>query len=217
MEGDDIEYVDWGNSHDLSKADTIEDRGDHEEDEEHDAYYFPDNQLTELGKGNRRPWRPWRKGVRHCSVRPYRRFHIGDLIEAPVMYPDFRYHYHVVDDSQLYLPARIVTVQGDQYTIEFSPDSMTYEWWPGRIAKGEDIELIPASGDKIQNPFDINRVTLSMDLVRPYIAGPRPVLGLQSFKPKGWDTFQGVNLRKLEKLMEQSLWGSEHANMAMEI
>ena len=132
------------------------------------------------------------------------------------MYPDFRYHYHAVDRSQLYLPARILTVQGDQYTIEFSPDSMAYEWWPGRIAKGEDIELIPESGDKIENPFDADRVTLSMDLVRPYISGPRPVLGLQSFKPTAWDTFQGVHLRRLENLMEQSLWGVDHVRVKAE-
>ncbi|KAL5113147.1 hypothetical protein ACEQ8H_008989 [Pleosporales sp. CAS-2024a] len=56
-----------------------------------------------------------------CDVRPYRCFHVGDTVEAPVMYPDFRFHYHVTDNSQLYLPARIVDVQGDQSTSK-QPD-----------------------------------------------------------------------------------------------
>ena len=73
--------------------------------------------------------------------------------------------------------------QGDQYVIEFSPDCSVYGWWPGRIAKGEEIEIIPGSGVKVKNPFDVDRVMLSMDLVRPSSAGPRPVLGVQSMKP----------------------------------
>ena len=37
------------------------------------------------------------------------------------MYLDFRFHYHATDSSQLYLTARILEVQGNQYVIEFIP------------------------------------------------------------------------------------------------
>jgi hypothetical protein len=125
------------------------------------------------------------------------------------MFPDFRYHYHVTDNSELYLPARIVDVQGDQYVIEFSPALSVHEWWPGRMPKGKPIDLVPGSGVKVENPFDFNRVTLGMDRVRPFSAGPRPVLGVQSAKPSGWSSFQGVRLCNLEDLLERSLWNND--------
>ena len=210
MDGDEIEYVDWNSSPIQLPANVIDFQDDKEEEEEDSSgFFFPEEQLNELGKGKRRLWQPWRRNIRRYDVRPYRRFHIGDSIEAPVMYPDFRYRYHTIHDSQLYIPARIVDVQGDQYLIEFSPDLLVCRWWPGRIAKGEEIELIPGSGITVKNPFDIDRVTLSMDLVRPLSIGPRPVLGVQSMKPPGWDAFQGVYLRNLEDLLKQSLWGAD--------
>lgn len=128
------------------------------------------------------------------------------------MYPDFRYHYHVTDNSQLYLPARIADVQGDQYVVEFSPAFSAHSWWPGRMPNGEQVDLVPGSDIKMENPFDFNRVTLAMDRVRPFIAGPRPVLGVQSAKPSGWTSFQGIHLSELENLLEAALWNNEHDN-----
>ncbi|PHH74477.1 hypothetical protein CDD80_3057 [Ophiocordyceps camponoti-rufipedis] len=98
-------------------------------------------------------------------VRPYRCLHVGDLVDAPVMYPDFRLHYHDIADSQLHLPARIIDVQGDQYVVEFSPALSAHEWWPGRQPKGTPIELVPNSGVTVENPHDFNRLTVSMDLI----------------------------------------------------
>ena len=216
VDGDEIEYVDWNSSPNENRANTVGSQDDKDKEEkDSDSFFFPEEQLNELGKGSRRLWRPWRRNIKRYDVRPYRRFHIGDSVEAPVMYPDFRYQYHPINDSQLYLPARIVDVQGDQYVIEFSPECSVYGWWPGRIAKGEEIELVPGSGVKVKNPFDVDRVTLSMDLVRPSSAGPRPVLGVQSAKPPGWDTFQGVHLRNLEDLLEQTLWGDDRGSMRL--
>lgn len=37
----------------------------------------------------------------------------------------------------------------------------------------------------VENPFDFNRVMVYMDRVRPFSAGPRPVLGIQSAEPSG--------------------------------
>lgn len=128
------------------------------------------------------------------------------------MYPDFRYHFHVIEHSQLYLPARIVDVQGDQYVIEFSPEFSVHTWWPGRVPYGEEIELVPGSNIKIENPFDFVRVTVAMDSVRPFIAGSRPVLGMQSTKPAGWSSFQGIHLCELEDLLEKSLWNNDGDN-----
>ena len=205
MDGDEIEYIDWVSLPEQTSINTAEAQDDDSGDrEDRVTIAFSDEQLTQLGKGTRRSWHP-RK--RMFNVRPYRCFHIGDSIEAPVMYPDFRLHYHVTDKSQLYLPARIVDVQGDQYVIEFSPALSVHEWWPGRMLKSE-VELVPGSGVKVENPFDFNnRMTLSMDLVRPFSMGPRPALGVQSVKPSGWSPFQGVHLCSLEDLLEQSLWG----------
>ncbi|KAK4675296.1 MLKL and TUDOR domains-containing protein [Podospora pseudoanserina] len=207
VDGEEIEYINWDSAPEQVPSDIIESQDDSQGDEEDSgSLFFPEKQLTQLGKGTRRLWRPWRRDLQRYDVRPYRCFHIGDSIEAPVMYPDFRYHYHVTDNSELYLPARIVDVQGDQYVIEFSPALSVHRWWPGRMPKGERIDLVPGSGIKAENPFDFNRVTVGMDRIRPFSAGPRPVLGVQSAKPSGWSSFQGVRLSNLEDLLEHSLW-----------
>lgn len=210
VDGDEFEYIDWKPpSGELQSIPSeIRDNKAGKEDDG-DSFFFPEEQLSQMGKGTRRLWRPWQRNIKRYDVRPYRCFHVGDLVEVPVMYPDFRYRYHAVDHSQLYLPARIIEVEGDQYMVEFSPDCLAYNWWPGRIAKGEGIELEPGSGVKVRNPFDVNRLTLSMDLVRPFSVGSRPVLGIQSLKPADWNAFQGVQLQNLEDLLEQSLWGDE--------
>ncbi|KAI0528263.1 hypothetical protein F5B22DRAFT_632675 [Xylaria bambusicola] len=206
VDGDEIEYIDW----DPVPTDTTEARDDSTEDEsDSGSFFFPEEQLTQLGKGRRRLWRPWRRNIMKYNVRPYRCFHIGDSVEAPVMYPDFRFHYHVTDHSQLYLPARIVGVQGDQYVIEFSPLLTVHGWWPGRMPQGKQVDIVPGSGVKVENPFDFNRVTLGMDLVRPFSMGPRPALGIQSARPSGWSSFQGVHLSGLEDLLERSLWHND--------
>ena len=80
------------------------------------------------------------------------------------------------------------------------------------MPKGKQVDLVPGSGVKVENPFDFNRVTLGMDRVRPFIAGPRPVLGVQSAKPSGWSSFQGVHLCELEDLLEGSLWNNDRDN-----
>ncbi|KAF2257677.1 hypothetical protein CC78DRAFT_201579 [Lojkania enalia] len=213
VDGDEIEFVDWDNLPKKSETNITRAQDVDEADEKDDGnLFFPEEQLTQLGKGMRRLWRPWRRNIIRYDVRPYRCFHIGDTVEAPVMYPDFRFHYHVTDNSQLYLPARIIDVQGDQYVIEFSPAFSVHGWWPGRMPKGKQIYLVPGSGVKVENPFDFHRVTLGMDRVRPFIAGPRPVLGVQSAKPSGWSLFQGLHLCELEDLFEESLWNNDRDN-----
>ncbi|KAK4101832.1 hypothetical protein N658DRAFT_530591 [Parathielavia hyrcaniae] len=210
VDGDEIEYIEWDSAPEQVPTDNAEAQDDSQGDEKDSgSLFFPDKQLTQLGKGTRRLWRPWRRNLQRYDVRPYRCFHIGDTIEAPVMYPDFRYHYHLTDNSELYLPARIVDVQGNQYVIEFSPALSVHRWWPGRMPKGEQIDLVPESGTKAENPFDFNRVTVGMDRVRPFSAGPRPVLGVQSAKPSGWSSFQGVRLCNLEDLLERGLWDND--------
>jgi hypothetical protein len=210
VDGDDIEFVDWENLPEKGKTDTTQVRNSGGADEkDDDNLFFSEEQLAQFGKGTRRLWAPWRRDIISYDVRPYRCFHIGDTIEAPVMYPDFRFHYHVTNSSQLYLPARIVDVQGDQYLIEFSPAFSVHRWWPGRMPQGEQVNLVPGSDIKIENPFDFNRVTVAMDRVRPFIAGPRPALGVQSAKPSGWSSFQGIHLCELEDLMEKSLWNND--------
>ncbi|KAI0143817.1 hypothetical protein GGR57DRAFT_518126 [Xylariaceae sp. FL1272] len=210
VDGDEIEYTDW----DIPPIHTPNMGDNHvtdEEDGDGDFCFFPEDQLTDLGKGVRRVWRSWRDNeCRFHTVRPYQCLYIGDFVEAPVMYPDYRFHYHSIENSRLFLPARIIDVNNDQYTLEFSPAFTVYAWWPGRIPSGQPIELVPGSGIKIDNPYDSNRVTLSMDKVRPYNPGPRPVLGVQSAKPLGWSLFQGVHLHNLESLMERSIWNDQH-------
>ncbi|KAK4148149.1 uncharacterized protein C8A04DRAFT_33653 [Dichotomopilus funicola] len=211
VDGDEIEYTDWDSVPKQAPTDDTKAQDDSEDnDTGSDGFFFPAEQLTQLGKGTRRLWQPWRRDLQRYDVRPYRCFHIGDSIEAPVMYPDFRYRYHLPDTSELYLPARIVDVQGDQYVVEFSPALSVHGWWPGRIPRGEEIELFPGSGVRVRNPVDLNRVSVGMDRVRPLSVGPRPVLGVQSAKPAGWSSFQGVRLGNLEELMERGLWSDGH-------
>jgi hypothetical protein len=211
VDGDEIEYAGWDSS--SKQTDTLQNQDESEGDEnDSGGLFFPEEQLMKLGKGIRRLWRPWRKNIQRYDVRPYNCFHIGDSIEAPVMYPDFRFHYHVIDKSQLYLPARIVDVQGDQYVVEFNPALSVHGWWPGRMGKGQQVDLMPGSRDKVENPFDFNSVMVAMDRVRPFSGGPRPVLGVQSAKPHGWNSFQGVQLSNLESLLERSLWNDDHDN-----
>lgn len=78
------------------------------------------------------------------------------------------------------------------------------------MPKGQPIDLVPGLGIRVENPFDFDRVTVDMDWVRPFSAGPRPVLGVQSIKPSGWSLFQGVHLGNLEDLLERSLWRNNH-------
>lgn len=118
-------------------------------------------------------------------------------------------HYHDINSSQLYLPARIVDARGDQYVIEFSPAFFVHPWWPGRIPQGETVDLQPGLGTKLENPFDLTRVVVAMDRVRPFNAGPRPALSVQSATPFGWGPFQGLHLRELDDLLEKSLWDSD--------
>lgn len=80
------------------------------------------------------------------------------------------------------------------------------------MPKGKQIYLVLGADVKVENPFDFYRVTLGMDRVRPFIAGPRPVLGVQSAKPSGWSLFQGLHLCELEDLFEGSLWNNDRDN-----
>jgi hypothetical protein len=211
VDDDEIEYINWDSLPEQIPINIPEAQDDSNGDENDSSnLFFPEEQLRQLGKGSRRLWRPWRRNLRWSGVRPYRCFHIGDSVEAPVMYPDFRFHYHMVDNSQLYLPARIVDVHGDQYVIEFSPALSVHEWWPGRMPKGQKVELVPGSGIKVENPFDFNRLTIDMDFVRPFFSvRPQPTLGVQSAKPSGWSSFQGVHFSNLEDLLERSLWNDD--------
>lgn len=184
MDEDEIEFVDWDQIAPRAGPDTpVEDSKSDSSDDY--SGLFSEQMLESLGKGTRRLWRPWKRDNTKYDVRPFRCLHIGDSINAPVMYPDFRFRYHTAEISQLYLPARIVDVQGDQYVVEFSPAVCTCAWWPGRLEKGTSIELIPGSVIHADNPYELSRTTLAMNLVRPLSTGPRPVLGKQSGKPPG--------------------------------
>ncbi|PQK14621.1 hypothetical protein BB8028_0005g01520 [Beauveria bassiana] len=204
--GDEIEFVDWDEIASQAEPDNPIEDGSSDSSDDYGGCFFSEDMLENLGKGTRRLWRPWKRDITKYDVRPFRCLHIGDSIDAPVMYPDFRFHYHTAENSQLYLPARIVDVKGDQYVVEFSPAVSAYAWWPGRLEKDTAIELIPGSGVYADNPYEVNRATLAMNLVRPLSTGPRPVLGMQSGKPPSWSSFQGVQLGNLEELLEESLW-----------
>ncbi|PHH87963.1 hypothetical protein CDD83_8164 [Cordyceps sp. RAO-2017] len=211
VEDDEVEFIDWDAvppMSDRSSNAVGQDSSASDEEDNSDLLFSP-KQLTTLGTGTRRVWQPWRRNTTRYDVRPYRCLHVGDSVDAPVMYPDFRLHYHDIADSQLFLPARIIDVQGDHYVVEFSPALSAHEWWPGRQPKGTPIEVIPKSGVTVKNPHDFNRLTVSMDLVRPLSLGPAPVLGIQSTKPAGWSSFQGVRLGNLEDLLEKSLWDND--------
>uniref|UniRef100_A0A0B7K6E0 Fungal N-terminal domain-containing protein n=1 Tax=Bionectria ochroleuca TaxID=29856 RepID=A0A0B7K6E0_BIOOC len=193
VDEDEIEFVDWDQIAPRAGPDTpIEDSKSDSSDEY--GGLFSEQMLETLEKA------PEDYGDHGRETLP------RDSVNAPVMYPDFRFRYYKAEISQLYLPARIVDVQGDQYVVEFSPAVCAYAWWPGRLGKGTSIELIPGSSIHADNPYELNRATLAMNLVRPLSTGPRPVLGMQSGKPPRWSSFQGVQLGKLEELLEQSLW-----------
>ncbi|KAL7807409.1 hypothetical protein V8C26DRAFT_414763 [Trichoderma gracile] len=205
IDDDEIEYTDWDSTlEDRSTSNMPTEYNGEENGEDNDGYFFfSEDQLRQIGKGTRRLWRPWRKNTSRYNVRPYRCFHVGDTVEAPVVYPDFRYNYHDIDNSQLYLPARIINVKGDQYEVEFSPALSVHSWWPGRMPKGEDLGAGP--GMRVKNPFSFTRVLVGMDRVRPFYRGPRPVLGLQTINPHGWSSFQGIYLHALEELLSKTL------------
>ncbi|CAJ0765483.1 12966_t:CDS:2 [Entrophospora sp. SA101] len=151
-------------------------------------------------------WCPWASGVSNLEVRPYRCLHIGDHVEAPVIYPDYLYNYHSLEESQLYLPARIMDVQGDQYLVKFSPAAMAYHWWPGRAPINEEFPRGLNSKETVKNLFDKTQVLVSMDRVRPYArGGSYPVLGTQSIRPKSWSAFQKVQFEDLQQI-ENILW-----------
>ncbi|UKZ74035.1 hypothetical protein TrVFT333_001689 [Trichoderma virens FT-333] len=202
VDGDEIEYIDWDSLPIQALSITTKIQDDSQEDEsDGGSFFFPEEQLTQLGKGTRRLWRPWGRSIIKYDIRPYRCFHIGDTIEAPVMYPDFRFHYHVTDNSQLYFPARIVDVQGDQYVVEFSPALSVHGWWPGRMPKGEQVDLMPGSGIKVENPFDFNRVTLNMDRVRPFSGGHD-----RFWVPSQRSHLDGVHSRAFNSPILSSFW-----------
>jgi hypothetical protein len=142
--------------------------------------------------------------VSNVEVRPYRCFHVGDLVEVPVIYPDYLFRYYSLEESQLYLPARIIDVQGDHYLVKFNPDVIAYNWWPGRTS-GE-FPREPGAKETVKNPFIGIQVKVSMDRVRPYVAGPCPVLGTQSIRPHSWSAFQGIQFTDLQQIEENVLW-----------
>lgn len=69
---------------------------------------------------------------------------------------------------------------------------------------------MPGLDIRVENPFDFDRVTVDMNWVRPFSAGSRSVLGVQSIKSSEWSLFQGVYLDNLEDLLERSLWRNNH-------
>ncbi|OAA53708.1 hypothetical protein ISF_08647 [Cordyceps fumosorosea ARSEF 2679] len=213
VDGDEIEFVDWDAAVSDAATPSVSGEQDGETEECDFGGLFSEEQLERLGRGTRRLWCPWKRDIARYDVRPYRCLHIGDSIEAPVMYPDYLLRYHRMEESQLYIPARIAEVHGDQYLVEFSPAICAHKWWPGRLPCGALVELLPGSppGDAVENPYDANRVMMHADLVRPLSSGggARPVLGAQSAQPAGWNSFQGVQLRNLEDLLEQSLWNDD--------
>ncbi|KAI6573808.1 hypothetical protein MCOR09_002648 [Pyricularia oryzae] len=93
VDGDEIQYIDWDClPEQVSTNSTEAHDGSGGDKNNSDIFGFTEEQLIQLGKGTRRLWRPWRRNLRAYDVRPYRCFHIGDSVEAPVMYPDFRFH-----------------------------------------------------------------------------------------------------------------------------
>ena len=80
MDGDDIEYIDWDSLPEQVPTNTTEAQDDNNGDgKDSGGFSFSEEQLTQLGKGTRRLWRPWRKNIRRYDVRPlpmlpYRRF-----------------------------------------------------------------------------------------------------------------------------------------------
>ncbi|GET02359.1 hypothetical protein RCL_jg21986.t1 [Rhizophagus clarus] len=203
VNGEYVEYVDWS-----STSDPTEETESDNNTESDDDYQmgFTDDQLTTLEKGESKIWCPWAQGISNSDIRPYRCLHVGDLVEVPVIYPDYLFHYYDLEESQLYLPARIIDVQDDQYLVKFSPAVIAYKWWPGR-SSGE-FPRKPGAKETVKNPFVETQVTVSMDRVRPYAAGmsSHPVLGTQSIRPQSWSAFQGIQYTDLQQFDENVLW-----------
>ncbi|PKY38115.1 hypothetical protein RhiirA4_537014 [Rhizophagus irregularis] len=196
VNGENVEYVDWSSTPDPT------------DDAESDDFQmgFSDDQLTTLEKGESKIWCPWTRGVTTSDIRPYRCLHVGDLVEVPVTYPDYLFHYYDLEESQLYLPARIIDVQDDQYLVKFSPAVIAYHWWPGRSSS--EFPREPDAKETVKNPFVETQVTVNMDRVRPYAAGisSLPVLGTQSIRPQSWSAFQGIQYTDLQQFDENILW-----------
>ncbi|CAI2167855.1 8298_t:CDS:2 [Funneliformis geosporum] len=164
------------------------------------------DELYAQQKNPARCWCPWTEGISSSDIRPYRCLHVGDLVEAPVIYQDYLFRYYCLEESQLYLPARIIDVQDDQYLVKFSPAVSAYAWWPGNTSSDNEFPRELGSKETVKNPFDGIQVTMSMDRVRPYIAGPHPVLDTQSIRPHSWSAFQGVQFTDLQQIDENILW-----------
>ncbi|CAG8603071.1 9749_t:CDS:2 [Ambispora gerdemannii] len=197
VNGENVEYVDWYSTSDTNDNILTED-------DEDDSIGFS-YQFEDLKKGNSKSWCPWTRGVSNSDIRPYRCLHVGDLVEAPVVYPDYRFHYYGLEESQLYLPARIIDVQGDQYLVKFSPAVIAYKWWPGPNDK--EFPREPNANETVKNPFVGVQVMVSMDRVRPYVgAGPHPVLGTQSIRPQSYSAFQGAQFTDQQRIDENILW-----------
>ncbi|CAH1760070.1 5884_t:CDS:2 [Entrophospora sp. SA101] len=212
VNGDNVEYISTSNLNSPT-SDTFTEDGDdssngdsNSSSDSGDYLGLSDALLLKQKKNNSISWCPWASGVSNLEVRPYRCLHIGDHVEAPVIYPDYLYNYHSLEESQLYLPARIMDVQGDQYLVKFSPAAMAYHWWPGRAPINEEFPRGLNSKETVKNLFDKTQVLVSMDRVRPYArGGSYPVLGTQSIRPKSWSAFQKVQFEDLQQI-ENILW-----------
>ncbi|CAI2177195.1 17280_t:CDS:2 [Funneliformis geosporum] len=218
VNGDYVKHVAWSHTppnsptEDTEKYEDTEngedEKGDDTKDDDSEGGSlggFTEDQLLEQEKSPEKLWCPWSKGITSWDIRPYRCLHVGDLVEAPVTYPDYLFRYHGLEESQLYLPARIMDVQDDQYLIKFSPAVSAYAWWPGRTSSDE-FPREPGSKETVKNPFDGIQVIMSMDRVRPYAVDPNPVLGTQSIRPHSWSAFQGVQFADLQQIDDDILW-----------
>ncbi|CAG8587401.1 17164_t:CDS:2, partial [Dentiscutata heterogama] len=196
----DVEYVNWSSEDVIPAEDT-------ENEDSEDILGFTEDALIGLEKGNKRTWCPWEEEINTWDIRPYRCLHIGDLVEAPVVYPDYNYCYHSLEESQLYLLARIIEVEEDRYLVEFNPAVIAYKWWPGRSSNPDKFPRKRGDKETVENRFRGTKVWVSMDRVRPYLgADPHPVLGISSMRPHSWSAFQGVQFADLQQFSEDFLW-----------
>ncbi|CAG8546388.1 13189_t:CDS:2 [Ambispora leptoticha] len=203
VNGENVEYVDWSSTSDTESPTNDETFSEENDEDEDGPIGFSDDQLATQEKTNSRNWCPWKRGVTNLEIRPYRCLHIGDLVEAPVVYPDYLFRYYGLEESQLYLPARIIDVQGDQYRVKFNPTVVAYAWWPN----DNEYPRGPNSKETVKNPIVDTEVMVSMDRVRPYVAGgSHPVLGPQSIIPQSWSVFQGAQFRDVQQVEEKILW-----------
>ncbi|CAG8711418.1 178_t:CDS:2, partial [Cetraspora pellucida] len=198
----DVKFANWSFV-DAEDTESIEDS--------EEVFGFAEQTLINLEKGENRSWCPWKdddgKGITKWDIRPYRCLHVGDLVEVPVVYPDYKYCYYSLEDSQLYLPARIIEVEGEQYLVEFNPAVIAYTWWPGRSSNPNKFPRKPGVKETVNNPFDGTRVLVNMDRVRPYCgADSHPVLGISSMRPHSWSVFQGIQFTDLQQFSEDILW-----------